>query len=129
MEERRQTQMIMSADLVLEEYTEQQIDNKIIQERNDQMKGINKDLQILLPITQSLAEIVGNTNEILDRTEMETSKTAKATHDNLLNIELGGKRQSAARRKCLIIWCLIIFCILVVLLIIGARVSIYAAMA
>lgn len=95
----------------------EEVDNRIISERNAEIKEVERDLEELAGVFKEMNTIVGEQGEMLDTVETQTASSAAQVEAGTQELKKADEYQQSARKKYLIIG-LIVCAILTVIAII-----------
>jgi len=93
------------------------VDNRIIAERNAEIKEVERDLEELAGVFKEMNQIVGEQGEVLNTAEAQTAASSAQVESGTLELKKADEYQQSARKKMLII-AGIVCCVIVVIAII-----------
>jgi len=112
----------------LREISEHELDNKIIKERNQEVKELTEDVISMKPIFQDFAVLINEQGEMLNMTERNAEKAEIAAKIAVQDLKTGQKRALAARCKICVVITIIIIVVIVIALIIAGVVGLMSSM-
>mmetsp|Transcript_12766 Transcript_12766/g.50981 ORF Transcript_12766/g.50981 Transcript_12766/m.50981 type:complete len:270 (+) Transcript_12766:124-933(+) len=120
-----QEQAMLPDDLDLVEVKELDIDNRIINERNEGLHDLNERLGDLKEIYKDTAKLVEVQQPMFEQAEQNAAKSANVTKHAVAHLEAAQKYQGKGRGK----QCMIIVCLLGMVLVVALIIALFVGLA